>query len=85
MRIAAHVLGLQPHLDQQARHAVVPLAGRGGELVDDQGFAEDRADRHARIERGERVLEDELDIATHGAQIIAAKAQYVLPVEDDLA
>ena len=74
MRIAAHVLGLQPDLDQQARHAVVPLAGRGGELVDDQGFAEDRADRHARIERGERVLEDDLHVAPHGAQIVAAEA-----------
>ena len=81
VRIAAHVLGLQPDLDQQARHAVVPLAGRGGELVDDQRFAEDRADRHARIERGERILEDDLHLAPHGAQIVAAEAQHVLPVE----
>ena len=85
VRVAAHVLALQPDLDEQARHAVVALAGRSGELVDDEGFAEDRADGHARVERGERVLEHDLHVAPHRAQIVAAEAQHVLPVEHDLA
>jgi hypothetical protein len=30
---------------------------------DGQGLADDRADRHARVERGERVLKDDLHVA----------------------
>ena len=85
VRVAAHMLALQPDLDEQARHAILPLACRGGELVDRQRFTEDRADGHARIERGERVLEHDLHLAPQGAQVVAAEAQHVLPVKDDLA
>ena len=53
--------------------------------MDDEDFAKDRPDGHARIERGEGVLENDLHVAPHRAQVSAAKAQHVLPVEHDLA
>ena len=53
--------------------------------MDGEGFAKDRADGHARIERGERVLEHDLHVAPHGAQVAAGKAKHVLSVKGDLA
>ena len=54
--------GAQADFVEQLPHARV---GRGalGDLVDRQSFAHDRADGHARIERRERILEDDLDLA----------------------
>jgi hypothetical protein len=77
--------GLEADLEQQVGDALLAFAGGGGELVDDEGFAEDRADRHARIERGERVLEHDLDVAPHRPQVVAAKTKHVPTVEDDFA
>ncbi len=85
MRVAPHVVGFQPDLDQQARHPLFALAGGCGQLVDDEGLAKDIADGHARIERGKGILEDELHVAPHGAQIAAAEIEHVLPVKADLA
>ncbi len=53
--------------------------------MDGEGFAKDRADGHARIERRERVLEHDLHVAPHGAQVAAGKAKHVLAVKGDLA
>src|SRR5206468_8288749 len=53
--------------------------------MDDEGFAEDGADRHARIERGERILEHKLHVPPHRAQIVAAELADILTVENDLA
>ena len=41
--------------------------------MDLQGFADDVARRHARIERGERVLEDDLHLAAIGSHLRLAK------------
>ena len=38
------------------------------QIVDGQRLADDRADRHARIERGVRILEDDLHVAAERAQ-----------------
>ena len=45
---------------QRLAHPVDPFAAVGADAVDDQPFLDDLADRHARVERGERVLEDDL-------------------------
>ena len=41
--------------------------------MDDQRFADDGADGHARIERGVRVLEDDLHVAAQGAQLVGCQ------------
>ena len=53
--------------------------------MDDQRLAEDGADRHPRIEGGERVQEHELHVPPHRAQIGAAELADVLTIEHDLA
>src|SRR6478609_5667983 len=53
--------------------------------MDDQRLAEDGADRHPRIEGGELVLEHELHVPPHRAQIGAAELADVLTIEHDLA
>src|SRR5947209_12194555 len=85
MRVAAHVLRLEPDLHEQARDTLFARLGGGREIVNDEGFADDGADRHARIERGERILEHELHVPPHRAQIVATELANVLTVEADLA
>ena len=46
-----------------------------------QAFGDDAADRHARAERAERILEDDLDAAPHGAQHRAVGAVDARAVE----
>src|SRR5581483_1787688 len=62
VRVAAHVVGLQPDRLQELGHTVPELLPGPRQLVDDERLADDGADRHARIERGERVLEDDLHV-----------------------
>ncbi len=50
-----------------------------------QRLADDLARRHARIERGERVLEDDLHLPPVGAQLRPAEARDVGTVELDAA
>ena len=56
-----------------------------GQPVDGQRLADDRADRHARVERGERVLEDDLHVAAERVQLLAAECDDVPALEPDLA
>ncbi len=44
-------------------------------------FFDDVADAHARVERGVRILEDDLHLATRLAQAIAGEAQHVFPLK----
>src|SRR5690349_9292929 len=71
MRIAAHVIGLQPDGLEQADDALLELALVLRQLMNDQGLADDGADAHARIERGVGILEDDLDVAAERAQAVA--------------
>ena len=62
------------------------LAAAVGEPVDLQPLADDVADRHARIERGVRILENDLHLAAHLAQLaLRASPADVLPVENHFA
>ena len=55
------------------------------ELVDGQRLADDRADRHARVQRRVRILEDDLHVARQRAQLVAAQRGDVLALEPHLA
>ncbi len=61
-----------------------------GHAVHQQRLADDLGDRHARIERGERVLEDHLHLPPQRSQVLAREARHVdlgaaLGAEADLA
>ena len=47
------------------------------DAVDHQRLAQDVVDRHARVERAEGVLEDELDVAAERGQRVALQSQHV--------
>ena len=55
------------------------------ELVDDQRLADDRAHRHARVQRCVRVLEDDLHVARQRTQLVLAQRRDILALEPDLA
>src|SRR5713226_3311138 len=63
VRVAAQVVGVETDRLEQVHHALLPLALVLGQLVDDERLSDDRADRHARVERRVGVLEDDLHVA----------------------
>src|SRR6516164_7225441 len=71
VRIADHVIGLQAYGFEQAHDALLELASALCQSVNDQGFADDGSDAHAWVERGIGILEDDLDVATQRAQLLA--------------
>ena len=48
-------------------------------------LGDDVADRHARIERGVRILENHLQVAAHLAHVAAVELGQILALKDDLA
>ncbi|CUJ66849.1 Uncharacterised protein [Achromobacter ruhlandii] len=84
MRIAVDHLWREAALVHQPAH---PLLRRraAGHAVDQQRFHDGIAHRHARVERGERILEDELDVAPQRLHGAAAQRADVLAVELDRA
>jgi hypothetical protein len=61
VRVARAVFRLQADLHQDVRHAVLQLAPFR-QSVDHQRLTHDLPDRHARIERGKRILENHLQV-----------------------
>ena len=53
--------------------------------MDDQRLGDEIADAHARVERGEGVLENHLHVAAHGLAFVAAEARQIAPADDDVA
>src|SRR5262245_63148047 len=80
VRIPVRVLRPQAHLVQQLIDALVRL-GSAGDAVDGETFSYDRANGHARIERREWVLENDLHLATQTTKRRGIQAQDVLAVE----
>ena len=84
VRVARRILGPEPDFVEELPNAFVRL-GAGGELVDRQAFPDDRADRHPRIQAGERVLEDDLDPPAQAAAAPWLQRADVDAVELNLA
>jgi hypothetical protein len=83
VRVAARGLGAEADALEHVDHGLVaPLAL---EPVDPQPFADEVAHLHPRVERADRVLEDDLHVPAHRLQVGAAEAQHVDAVELDLA
>jgi len=74
----------QSDLFEQLPNAMIGLRATR-DLVDQQSFLDRGADRHARIERRVRILEDHLHAPAHRAQLAAFERADVDAVEADLA
>ena len=84
MRIVVHLIRPQPDLFEQLGDPLALLAA-GGDAVDAERLADDIAGRHARIERSERVLEDDLHRAPDRPQLGLAEMGDVAVVQPDAA
>ena len=84
MRIVVDVLGAQADALEDVRDAGAALL-RLADAVHAQRFADDVARRHARIERRERVLEDDLHLPPVGAQLPLVEMRDVGAVDPDPA
>jgi hypothetical protein len=80
VRIALHLRAPQAYALEQGRYALF-LFRAGGESVDQQWLAHDVADRHAGIERGERILKDDLHLPPIGPQRLLAEAGNVFALD----
>ena len=80
--IAVGVVGLEPDQLEDVGHLGVDL-GPAALAVDGQRLGDGLAHGHARIERGERVLEDDLDVAPHAPHLRAAQCGQLDAVELD--
>lgn len=83
MRIAVDVLGVEADDVQQFLDPLGPLAARNGVRVDAEGLADDVSDRHTRIQRGVRILEDDLDVTAQLAHLRSPEVGGVTPLEGD--
>ncbi len=85
MRVPVDVLRVQTHDVQELLDPAAPVALRGHLGVDLEGLPDDVADRHARVQRGVRVLEHHLDVAADGLQRAPGQLGDVLALVEDLA
>ncbi len=82
MRVALCMVGRQADLLEQPAHARLRFVA-AGDAVHQQRLHDRVTDRHARVERGERVLEDELDVATQCLHVLLGQLEDVAAVELD--
>ncbi len=69
MRIAGQAVARQADLLEEREDALAPLLPVPADAVHDERLGDDRLDRHARVERAERVLENRLRLAAEGLQL----------------
>ena len=80
MRVAVDEVRVEADDLEQLLGAAPPRAPRP-DAVDEQRLADDVADGHPRVQRGVRVLEDDLDLAPDLAKVAAAHRRQLAPVE----
>ena len=81
VRIAPRMVGPQPYQLEQLRHARRSLLLVADQAMQPQRLAQHGTDSHARIERGVRVLEDDLQAAAARAHLVGVERQQVLALE----
>ena len=85
MRQAAHCeIRIEPDRAEHVAHPALPL-GPVGDTGDDQRLGHDVADAPARIERGDRILKNELQAPPQQAQRLAAHVREIPAFEQDAA
>ena len=75
----------KPGADKRLLHALQPITFVVAEPIDDQPLLDDLADRHARIERGERILEDDLHARSERPHLVTRPGVDRFAVEEDFA
>ncbi len=79
VRVAVEQLGPQLHRAQQSQCALL-APGPSLQAVHGERLCDDRGHRHARVERGARILEDDLHLAPDGAQLaLGQRGQVASP------
>ncbi len=78
VRVAVDEVGVQPDPLQQVARPGGSLLGRHDVGVDLPGLRDDVADGHPRVQRGVRVLEDDLDVAAQPPQVLALEVGDVV-------
>src|SRR4051812_3017857 len=84
VRVAIDEVGAEPDDVEQPLGGLAPRLPRP-ELVDDERLGDDVADGHPRIERGVRILEDDLELSADLAQLFAPEPRQLLTAETDRA
>ena len=82
VRVAVPELLAQPDRVEQLRHARFQLRA-AGDAVEPDRLADDLATGHARVERGVRILEDDVHATAEGPQLAPREVRDVLAVEPD--
>ena len=85
MGIAVGKLRIEPAQRQQLPHPVVTPFPVGDDVVNRHRFGQDIADLHARVQRAEGVLEDNLDLFPDRAHFLLRQLGQVLAVVEDFA
>jgi hypothetical protein len=80
VRVAPGVLGQQADDIEELAHALL-ARGLVADLVHVERLGEDLAHRHARVERGIGILEDDLHVAAHPPQVALAEVGDLLALE----
>ena len=81
--VTIDVLGVEPHQVEQLLDPFAALVAWHDVGVDEERLTDDVTDRLAWIQRGVRVLEDDLDVAAQLAHLRTLGVGDVLAVEDD--
>src|SRR5450759_3423532 len=84
VRVALGVLGAEPDGLEQLEDALLAL-GLGADVVDMERLADDVAHAHARVQRGVRVLEDDLHVAAQPLLLAPRGGLIVAALVDDLS
>src|SRR5215212_6249411 len=83
VRVAVVVLGVEAyHLEKLLNTLLAIAAVASVYVVNFQGFRDDIAHGHARVQARVGVLEDDLHVPPHVEHLLAVVAQYVLALED---
>src|SRR6185369_12683551 len=83
MRKTAEDVVWHAGIAQRLPHAIEPLPAVAAQIVDDQAFLDDLPHRHARIERGERILENDLHAAAQWPHLLPIALVDAFAVETD--
>ena len=84
MRVAFDETGTEAHRRHQLAHARIAFGTRADELKRLQRLADDLPDRHARIQRGIRVLKDHLQMTPRAAQLALRQMRQIASTKDHL-
>jgi hypothetical protein len=85
VRVAVDLLGQEAHVAHHFDGLNLPLLLGKLWKEDAQGLGDDLAYVHARVERGQRVLKDDLQVAALLAHFLVVQAGQVLSGEKHLA